>query len=73
MRKAFLELSKKEKVVLLILLVLGYISPAIGVLAFFFVGRKNENRRLRYTLWQVRFLPYLSILETICTYFGFEC
>lgn len=47
MVKAFADLTKKQKWVFLLLLVLGYLSPAIGLLAFIFVRKKTEIKLLR--------------------------
>ena len=47
MVKAFAELTTKQKWIFLLLLVLGYLSPAIGLLVFLFARKKTENKLLR--------------------------
>jgi len=47
MVKAFADLTKKQKWIFLFLLVLGYLSPAIGLLVFLFAGKRTENKLLR--------------------------
>lgn len=48
MREAFWGLSKKEKVIFVLILVLGYLSPVLGVIAFFIARKKTEKKILRY-------------------------
>lgn len=48
MVKAFADLTKKQKWFFLILMVLGYLSPALGLLVFLLARKKTENRLLRH-------------------------
>ena len=48
MREAFMGLSKKEKVVFVLMLVLGYLSPVLGLVAFFIARKKTDKKILRY-------------------------
>ena len=49
MREAFLELTKREKLILVLLLVVGYLFPALGVIIFFFARKKTNKTLLRYS------------------------
>lgn len=48
MRRAFSDLSKKEKLYFVILLVLGYLSPILGIGAWLFVKGRTEKKILKY-------------------------
>lgn len=48
MVKAFADLTKKQKWIFLLLMVVGYLSPALGLLVFLFAGRKTDNKLLRH-------------------------
>ena len=47
MVKAFADLTKKQKWIFLILLVVGYLSPVIGMIVFLLARKKTENKLLR--------------------------
>lgn len=47
MVKAFSELTKRQKLYFLILLVVGFISPAIGLVVFLFARKKTQVVLLR--------------------------
>lgn len=48
MRRAFEDLTKKEKLVFVLLLVAGYISPVIGVALHFLSRNKTDKKILQY-------------------------
>ena len=48
MRRAFMDLDPKEKLFFFIMLSLGYFSPVIGVVLWFFAKRKTEKKILQY-------------------------
>ena len=48
MVKAFSELTKRQKLYFVILLVLGYVSPVIGLVVFLLARKKTEKMLLRY-------------------------
>lgn len=49
MREAFLELTKREKLILVLLLVVGYLFPLLGVITFFIARKKTNKTLLRYS------------------------
>ena len=48
MVKAFSELTKRQKLYFVILLVLGDVSPVIGLVVFLLARKKTEKMLLRY-------------------------
>lgn len=48
MVKEFAELTTKQKWIFLLLLIVGYLSPVIGLVVFLFARKKTENKFLRH-------------------------